>query len=291
MSRMFKIAFSTTACPDWTLDQVAEATLKSSFEGVEFRTFGAGGSTLACDPALTAPAKTIDIFDDDGVDFAGLAASSRFDAPISPPVVGWIIGDFEKEVREAKRHIDLAESLGASYVRVFAFEPSPGERASAAQSRIVKRLSMLCDHARNRGVTIALENGGGYQTASAILDIIDDVDSPLLGASYALATGHAAGDDPQRAVAALGERLIVARMKDLKKGRPCLLGHGDIPCERFARAVADASGAGWLVYEWDRVWDSSLAAPGDVLPQAAELLSNWLYGATSGAERLEHATA
>lgn len=274
---MFKLAFSTVCCPEWTLRRVAQATLESNFEGVELRTFGGGSSHLPCDPALTAPARTLDYFQDDGVEIAGLAASSRFDAPITPPVVGWIIGDFEKEVREAKRHIDLAESLGAGYVRVFAFEPCPGERASKASDRIVKRLKLLCDHARNRGVRIALENGGGYPRAAQLAEMIDAVSSPLLGASYSIAVGAEAGDEPGEALRTLGDCLLVARLKDVKRGVPCIPGDGDVPCADFVRELGARRGKGWLVFEWDKLWMPHLAEPDVALHETADRLSGWLH--------------
>lgn len=277
MIPMLKLAFSTVCCPDWTLRQVAHAAIDSSFEGVELRTFGGGSSHLACDPALTAPAKILDLFDDDGVDLAGLAASSRFDAPISPPILGWVIGDFEKQVREATRHVDLTEALGADYVRVFAFEPAPGERPSKAIKRIVERLKLLCDHARHRGVKIALENGGGYPRAEQIAEIIDGVGNPLLGASYSIAVGAAAGDDPRIAIEVLSDDLIVARVKDYKRGAPCLPGDGDIPCEEFARALGATLPRGWVVFEWDKLWMPDLMNPEEALPEAARRLGGWLY--------------
>jgi len=55
----------------------------------------------------TAPEKIVDqLFADDGVEIAGLATSTRFDSLIKPPVIGWAISDTEREVREAKRHME-----------------------------------------------------------------------------------------------------------------------------------------------------------------------------------------
>lgn len=277
MPRMFKLAFSTVSCPEWTLQRVARAAIESNFEGVELRTFGTGSGLLPCDPALTAPGKVVNLFTRNGVEITGLATSSRFDARVSPPVLGWALGDFEKEVREAKRHLDLAAAIGAEYVRVFAFEPAPGERRSAAMSRIVKRLQLVCDDARNKGVVVALENGGGYTRAAQVAEIIDAVESPLLRAGYNVALGASTGDDPAEAVETLGERLLVARFKDHRRGAPCLPGDGDVPCEAFARALAMSGLRGWAVFEWDRLWAPKLAPAVEILPKADARLSGWLY--------------
>ncbi|RMH28496.1 MAG: sugar phosphate isomerase/epimerase [Planctomycetota bacterium] len=280
MPVMLRLAYSTLACPEWTLPAVARATIDSAFEGVELRTFGPGSSRLACDPALTAPVKIVEeLFADDGVEIAGLAASSRFDEPVRPPVIGWAIGDTERDVRDAKRHIDLAEAVGASYVRVFAFEPAPAERPSAALRRIARRLALVCDHARQTGVRVALENGGGYPRARHLAEIIDRVSSPYLDASYSIAVGAMAGDDADEAASLLGDRLLVGRIKDLRNGRPCLPGDGEIPCRAFLESLGDA--AAWAVFEWDRMWLPDLAPAEEVLPAAVARLTEWAYAGSA----------
>ncbi len=274
---MFKLAFSTVACPDRTLNGVARAALEAGFEGVDLRTFGPGSAILPCDPALTDPAKVRSLFSQVGVEIASVASSARFDTPLGPPVIGRALGDFEREVREAKHHLDLAHAIGAESVRVFAFEPAPAEKRSNAVKRIVDRLKLLCDHARNRSVMIALENGGGFSTAEQIAELIDAVGSPSLGACYSLAAGVHGHDDPIKAINILGDRLVTARIKDCKKGVPCRLGDGDLPCKEFVQAIRTVARPGWLIFEWDKLWMPELADAETVLAQANQRLVDWLY--------------
>ncbi len=42
-----KLAFSTVACPDWTLSQVVDRASEMGYQGVELRTLGPGGSAAA----------------------------------------------------------------------------------------------------------------------------------------------------------------------------------------------------------------------------------------------------
>jgi len=278
LASMFKLAFSSIGCPDWTLRRVARAAVDSGFEGVELRTFGAGDGRLPSDPAWTDPAKIRnEVFVDDGVDIAALATSCRFDAPLGPPIIGRALDDFEKEVREAKRQLDLAAAIGARFVRVFAFEPAPAERPSKAIDRIAQRLELLCDHARHRGVVVLLENAGGYRRARDIACIIDRVGNPLLGASYSIAVGARAGDTPAEALNALGESLRLVRVQDYRGATPCLPGDGEIPCQEFVERLAGNNADGWVVFEWPKLWAPKLAAPEDVLPVANKTLSGWLY--------------
>lgn len=272
---LFKPAFSTVACPEWSLAQVAHAADRFGYEAVELRTFGDDSRRFACDPALTDPQKTRRLFAQYGVEILSLATSIRFDAPILPPVIGVMLSDAERSVREAKHAIDLALALECPFVRVFAFEPPPGERPASALARIVHRLQLVADNARNTGVKVVLENGGAFPRASDVLNILDRVASPLLGVSYSLAPGFAADDLPERAVAALADRLWIARIKDTRGGTPCPLGQGELPCETFVHVLADSGFSGPVVYEWDRAWLPDLAPADAILPAVPRLMADW----------------
>src|SRR5690606_1814955 len=118
---MIKPAFSTVACPDWTLERVFRTAAEYGYEGVELRTFGFGSTCVACDPARTATEKIQALSEETGVRIATLATGISFEAPIRPPVIGRVISDTERPQREAKRMVDLAVAINAPFVRVFGF--------------------------------------------------------------------------------------------------------------------------------------------------------------------------
>lgn len=285
---MLKPTFSTVACPELPLRAVAELAERHGFEGVELRTFGDDSRRFACDPALTAEEKTRTLFASRGVEVLSLATSCRFDATIFPPIIGHVIADTERSVREARHAVDLAVRLECPYVRVFAFEIAPREKPAAATARIAERLRKVCDHADKTGARIVLENGGSFETAVQLRDLIERVNHPLLGACYALATGCAAGDVPQAAIAALGTRLWVARIKDLKDSAPALFGSGDLPCREFVQSLARAGFAGLVVYEWDRAWVPDLAPADDAMAGVAAQIIEWAASAAKSTGRPLH---
>ncbi len=281
---MLKIAFSTVACPDWTIERVAGEASRLGFGGVEFRTLGPGAAKLTCDPALSDPHKVRDVLAREGVGAVGVASSARFDEAVQPPVMGLVFGDFERPVRLAKWDVDLASAIGAPLVRVFAFEPAPGERREKARARIIERLSLVVDAARNLGVRIALENGGGFPRSEDVAAIVNEIANPLLGVCYSIAAGHAAGERPREAIERVGDNLLSIRVKDLRDGRPCPLGQGDIPVRD---AVSIAAAAGWsgpVIYEWDRLWAPEIGGAWPALEHAAARLYEWA-GAGRGLER------
>ena len=270
---MPRLAFSTVATSEWPLDRVFAYADKIDVDGVDLRTFGSHSTEFACDPALTDEAKIRRLATSHGVDICSVATGLSFDEPVHPPVIGRLTGDYERPLRDAKRAISLAAQIEAPYIRVFAFEMAHGEHRDKAMERISERLGQVLDAARNTGVRVLLENGGSFPTSLDLAEFIDLADNPLLGASYSIAVAHAAGEDPQLGANVLGERLCVAKIKDVDaQGKPCTLGEGVVPCQSFvARASCD-----WLVYEWDRAWIDGLAEPENVLPEAAERLAGWM---------------
>jgi sugar phosphate isomerase/epimerase len=272
---MFKTAFSTVACPDWTLARVAQAASDYGYAGVELRTFGSGSTQFACDPALTAPEKTRRLFDAAGVEICCLATSVAFDAPIRPPVIGRV-GDTELSVRQAKAAIDLAALLGCPLVRVFAFEFPEREKRSAAMSRIVQRLALVADAAHNLGVRIVVENGGSFARSTELLELIRAVGSNLVGAAYSNGVAAASGEDPVEGAATLGDRLWSVKLRDRDAhGRLRPIGEGVLGCDRFVRSLSTAGYRGPIVVEWDRAWLPELESPEMVLPRSLRRLYEW----------------
>lgn len=269
---MIKLAFSSVAFPEKPMRDVATIAESVGAQGVELRTFGSNSTEFACDPALSDPAKTVRLFHDGGARICCVASSCRFDAPVTPPIVGRLIGDVEKSVREAKFAIDLAADLGAPFVRVFGFEGPQGVSAASTRGMIVERLIKVCDHARHRNVRIVLENGGAYRTATDIAGLIDEVGSPLLGAEYNTAEAFAAGESIANGVNVLGERLWIAKVKDFRGSLPCAIGEGDMGCLEAIKALLSGRFDGWVVYEYDRAWLASGSDADGVVGNAQDLI-------------------
>ena len=276
---MFKPAFSTVACPHWTLAALAEKVESFGFLGMEMRTFGNGSRDFACDPALTAPAKVRGLFRPAGLELCSLATDVRFDQAVTPPVIGRVISDTERSVRQAKSAIDLAVELECLFVRVFGFELPEGERRKNGVARIVERLTKAADHCRNAGVTLVLENGGSFSKAADLAEILDAVDSPLLRAAYAPAVAALAGESPAAGINVLGERLAMVKLKDMRGTTPVALGEGDLRCRETCEALHNAGFAGWVVYEFDHAWlGGGHADVSDVLARSARTLFSWRGG-------------
>lgn len=285
-----KHAFSTVACPEWTLQRVAEFASSAGFDGVELRSFGHDSGELACEPTQIAAAKARELLEDHGLDAATVATSVRYDKPvIFPPIVGRALVDSDIPVRATKAAVQTAASLECPFVRVFAFELMAGESRKGGLRRILPRLDLAVKTARHTGVRVLLENGGSFPTAADLAEIIDAVGSPLLAAAYSPAVAAAAGEDPGTGVALLGDRLCSVKLRDLAGGRPAALGEGDLPTETVATLLRDRGYDGWLVYELDRLWLREPADPTDLLRHAAQTMTRWTARPMTEIERRKFA--
>ncbi len=272
---MLDFALSTVATPHRPLAEAILLAEGAGYDAIEFRTFGTGSSRFACDPALTDEPKTRALVDASGIDCCSLATGVRLDEPIRPPVIGRVLFDNERQIREGKAAVDLAAQIEAPLVRVFGFESHGRESLTQTTKRVAWRLGMVCDHARNTGTRVVLENGGAFTTAESIAELIARVNSPLLGASYNAAIGRAAGDDPDQAVAVLADRLLLARVKDSVGGTPAMLGEGELAPDEFIGALADAGAELPVVFEWDAAWFEGLAPAEEIAAPALERLCRW----------------
>ena len=274
-----KPAFSTVACPEWTLEDVAEFAGAAGYQGVELRTFGHGSTDLACDPCKTGPAKLRDLFEDAGVTPLCLATSIRFDKPVWPPVIGHAITDTEKPVRQTKSMVEVAAQCEIGAVRVFAFELPPGEAREAGMKRVLSRLQLALATCRNSGVKLLIENAGSFPLAEDLAEIIERADNPLLHAAYSPAVAQAHGEDPVQGARLLAARLWSVKLSDYHDATPAPLGEGDLDAERLVTELARDRFPGWLVYEWPRLWLRELGEPTDALTDACEKIYRWMGAA------------
>ena len=285
-----KIALSTVACSDWTLERIVTFAEEAGYEGIDHRTFGHGSTGLVYDPCLVGPGKLRGLLGAHGLESSGLATSIRYDHPVFPPVLGRVLTDYEASVKQTKSMVRVAASIECPYVRVFAFELPNGERRAGGVRRIQERLEMALTTARHTGVKLVLENGGSFPLASDIAEIIERIDNPLLTAGYNPIAGLAFGEDPVEAVRTLGRSLSVVKLKDHRGGEPVAIGSGEVPLERMVGELIRGGFTGWGVVEWDRLWMKDAPDPTGTLQASAATAYRWV-GAAQAAARSDRSPA
>lgn len=271
MPEMNPLTFSTVACPDWEIDRVIDVAGEYGYEGVELRTFGAGSTMLASDPALSDPEKIRHLFEKAGVRISCLATSVAFHYKQKR--------DVEPAMEAGRSFVDMAQRLGCPRIRTFGYLVYPGETRAAAVGRIAERYGKLADHAEEAGIEIVIENAGSFARAKELWQLTNLADHPLVGVCWNVANGITVGESPAVSVPALNARIRYAKLKDTEVGQGIgfvPLGEGTVGCERFVELLRGIGYEGWLCVEWDKAWLPALDDADKVLPQARETLIEWM---------------
>jgi sugar phosphate isomerase/epimerase len=266
-----KLAFSTVACPEWTLEKVAQQAEAWGYQGVELRTLGSGGAVLACDPCLSDPLKVRNIFKAHGVEPVCLSTSLSFHQGDESAA--------RNTLSQVKRDLDLAAQIGCSYVRVFGSLVEPGENRIVVMRRIGERLRVVAEYASAVGVRVLAENAGSFSKAKDWWHIMNLIDHPMIGLSWNVANAAAAGEPASVSVPMLNSRVSLVKVKDTHVGEGSgfvPLGDGTVGIEPFIHRLMGIGYQGYMSVEWDRLWLPSLAPAGEYLPKAQEKLKGWL---------------
>jgi sugar phosphate isomerase/epimerase len=273
-----KIAFSTLACPDMPLDQVASLAAQCGYLGVDMRSFIDADERMGNDPMSLDPERVDSIFDDAGVTPLCLSTGVRYDAPIDPPVIGRVWVNEEAGVPDTKAFVDLADRAHVKFVRVYGCDLPAAEPRTWSMRRVVDRLALAAQTCRNTDVRLLIENAGSFSQAAALRDLIDRVGSQWLGASYNIQAAVNAGECPLNAIDTLGESLKVVRVMDVDDdGYPVELGKGVYPLEKFFAKLRNTGFDGWVVYEYPKHWCPELSDDSrKVLQDAADLMYQWM---------------
>ena len=275
-----KLAFSTVACPDWTLEKVAQQASEMGYEGVELRTLGPGGSSLACDPALGDVQKIKNIFKTQGVEPVCLSMSldGRRQGSTAMKDAFWLV----------KHNLELASKIGCEFVRVFGYEVNPGRSRPAGIQTIAEHLSSLADIAGGLGVQLIVENGGSIAKAKEWWWVLNVVDHPMVGLCWNVANAAAAGESSSVSVPTLNSRIRLAKVKDTQVGQGSgfvPLGEGTVGIEEFIKRLLGVGYEGYISVEWDRLWLPSLTSAEEYLPDAHQRLKAWLDDIAESVEK------
>jgi sugar phosphate isomerase/epimerase len=273
-----KIAFSTTVCPGWTLDQAIETASELGYLGLEMRSFLEPDSAMMCDPMRMEPSEVQAKFEHAGITALTLATGVKFDKPIFPPVIGHVFVNEEEGVSDAKAFVDFADRAGIKYVRVYGFQLPAIEPRAWGIRRVGERLQLAAQTARNTDTRLLIENGGSFARASDLLELIDAYPNQWLGVCYNIKAAKLAGECPVEGVRLLKDHLHCVKITDVdNEHHPVLLGDGVIPCRKVVAALDEMGFGGWIVYKYPKLWvHEDGRDPRKVLTHASDTLYEWM---------------
>lgn len=267
----FQLAFTTLACPDWSLATILDAAVRYGYEGIELRLLD--GAVLEPDRDQRVVTAAVAGARDAGLAVCALDTSCRFN--LADPA------ERARQVEEARRWIALAYDVAVPILRVFGGADAPGSNAAAADGWVAQSLAALAPDAEAAGVTVALETHDAFSSARRVAEILGQVPSRSIGALWDSHHPYRVGEDPAFVAATLGTRIAHVHVKDARRVAGTeqwdlvLAGEGEVPIVAMLEALTQIGYTGWIAVEWEKKWHPELADPAVALPQHAD----WLRGA------------
>jgi sugar phosphate isomerase/epimerase len=272
---MNTIAFSTLACPSWSINMIISKALEYGYEGIEWR----GGPQGHVQPTMPAREKAVlrKMSVDAGLTALAITTYTSF--------VSYLVEERQSNVDELRRYADLAAEVDAAYVRAFLGELPEGRNIdSSTYENISDCLSIAAEYAASVGVKIAVEPHDNFTRSSVIFPIFDQ-SHPDLRVIWDLGNTFAVGEDPVEGFELLRDRLAYVQVKDGKRHdstwQLCSLGHGHVPLAQAFELLLGYGYEGAFSVEWEYAWHPELDPPEIALPAARRTVQKLLSAVQS----------
>src|SRR6266487_6095484 len=275
------IGFSTLGCPTWTWKQILDFARSHDYAAVELRGLQKN-MDLTLAPELSREGGQIEEskreLRERGLRISDLGASAQLHE--QDPVKR------TAQLDEARRFIDLAETLRVPYVRVFGNNYVKGVPRDMMLAHIARGLRELGDYARPKGVTVLIESHGDFTDSPSLLALLEQAASPavalLWDAHHTFVSGK---EQPEDTVHQLGRYIRHTHLKDSVPAataggrRYVLTGTGEVPVRRQIEALVKIGCRGYYSFEWEKRWHPDIAEPEVAIAQFATVAAEYLHGA------------
>jgi fructoselysine 3-epimerase len=149
--------------------------------------------------------------------------------------------------------LELAARVGCANISVTSGLPGAGGTPAQGLDLFVDSLKRLCDAAHRLGVRVGIEYEPGLlvERATELAEVIERVDSPLLGANLDIGHAWLAGETPDATIALLRERIWNLHLEDIagRKHFHLIPGDGELPLQQWLDALRKNGYDGWNTVE------------------------------------------
>ena len=264
-----KIAYSTLACPQWTIEEAVTAAVQYGYDAIEWRL--ADGELISPETPQSVLRRLRDVPVAHGIAIACLDTSCQ--------VVRATAQQRAETIEAAHRMIDMAAYLGASFVRVFGGPLPDGTSHASMIAPTAEVLNNIGTYAATRNITVTLETHDSWSESANVLALIRATASSAVKVLWDIHHTYRSGETPAQSVETLGSSIAYVHVKD---GRPlpdipdawelCLLNEGVVPLQEAYTALKKSGYDGYISLEWEKKWHPEIDEPEIALPQVAPLL-------------------
>jgi sugar phosphate isomerase/epimerase len=162
-----------------------------------------------------------------------------------------IDGDLQEQLDGTRRAVEIAQLVGAPYIRVFSFYPPEGGDITAFEDKVMDWLNAMVEVAKGSGVQLAHENEARIfgEKADNALKVHQRV--PGLAGVFDPANYAVAGEDCWECWKTVGKHITYFHIKDFSRGRKSVVpaGEGDGKLAQVLKAAFDRGFDNFLTLE------------------------------------------
>ncbi len=254
-----KLSFSTNAFVKYSVIVAVERIAAIGYQGVELL---ADAPHLYADSVTSSDLNELKrVLDRTTLVVANVNANTavgyygrKFWEPLFEPSLANPHRELRKwRIAYSKKCINMACALGAPCVSLTSGRPVPGVSPEQSIEFLRDSLQELLKYAEDKSVRIGIEYEPGLliERCEELLMLIEDINSPYLGANLDLGHSHVLGEDPETIVSALERRLFHVHMEDIRarKHYHLIPGTGDINFAELFRILRDHNYEGFATVE------------------------------------------
>ena len=254
-----RISFSTLGCPDWSWDDMLVTAKDLGFDGIEIRGIE---NELYIPKALPFTGENLE------------HTKQRLERMhLGIPCLTSSCYLFDRSnidfyMQEGRDCIDLAQKLGAPYIRVLGdANPEPGKGIDA--DYVAENLNMLADYADGKGIKVLIETNGIYADSDELAKLMAKLKSSNTGVLWDVHHPYRFfGEAAEKTYNTLKDHICFVHLKDSRmengKVRYKMMGYGDVPVRDALLLLKKNGYGGYVSLEWVKRWNMDLEDPGIV---------------------------
>lgn len=244
-----KLSFSTLSCPNWDLDQIINSAVQNNYDGVELM---GKNPHISLDKSKEEYKKIQNKFADQNLDIPCVTAYTKFN-----------YNDLSKRkenIEELKKMIDLANDIGADYVRTFGSSDDNRFNLDQVINWIIEAFAEIDSYAKEKKVKVLLETHDVLSKGRDLKKIFEKNDFNNCGILWDVAHSVRAGEEIETTIKYLEDYIYHIHLKDWinisskKEDYYVLLGAGELQIEKLLKELNKINYNGYLSLEWEKKW-------------------------------------
>lgn len=263
-----KFAFSTLACPKWSVQQVIENALNMGYDGIEWRLLD--GTIIDPIRDSTKVVDAVTTCRKHGLDVCALDTSCSFNHE-DPEVRA-------KQIADLLNWVILAQNVRVPVVRVFGGKDEQNSASQPSQETVnawvADSLRFVASKIEQSSVTVALETHDAFSSARRVASVLQSVNSRNVAALWDSHHPYRVGETVEDVVNALQGRIAHVHVKDARRDptdstgwQLVPLGEGEVPVREQLHILMQQGYTGYVSVEWEKHWHPELAEPEIALSQ------------------------